>query len=215
MKPKTGKVRGKDIIKKLWSLTIGAGSTVFKADISGIWLGAIKWASAPFRVDMEGNLTASSITVTGGSITGISLDADLWDGEHLPALDSGKYMTNNGADLSWGTPPNHNIRTYTWVISIPGIGGIPGSRLAEVHTVTRIDSYVTSGTSATFNIEERSTIGSAGVDILTSDQVADIDGASDTSFANASLASGNWLWLDISATDGSPGQLVVTLTATL
>lgn len=47
------------------SLQIGEGSKVFRGDQSGIWLGASKWADAPFRVDMEGAMTATSITITG------------------------------------------------------------------------------------------------------------------------------------------------------
>ncbi len=47
------------------SLQIGEGSRVFRGDQSGIWLGAAAWADAPFRVDMAGNLTASSAIFTG------------------------------------------------------------------------------------------------------------------------------------------------------
>lgn len=47
------------------SVGIGTGSKVFRADSSGIWLGAAEFANAPFRVDMDGNATASSLTITG------------------------------------------------------------------------------------------------------------------------------------------------------
>jgi hypothetical protein len=88
--------------------------------------------------------------------------------------------------------------------------------LNEAHTVTRIDAYVAAATSVTFNIEERSTIGSAGSDIMSSDLVADVDGASDLgAFNDSSLAAGNWLWVDISAVDGTPGQIIITLTCTV
>lgn len=46
-------------------MNIGYGSKCFRADNQGIWLGASKYASAPFRVDMSGNVYASSITLTG------------------------------------------------------------------------------------------------------------------------------------------------------
>ena len=103
-------------------------------------------------------------------------------------------------------------KSYTWVIDNPAVGGIPGPRLKAAHTVIRLDSYVTAATSVTFNIEERSTIGSAGTDILSSDQVADADGATSLSFSNADLAADIWLWLDISAISGTPGKVVITLT---
>jgi len=68
----------------------------------------------------------------------------------------------------------------------------------------------------TFNIEERSTIGSPGTDILTTDQVAITTGASQTgSFNDDSLAAGNWLYIDISAISGTPAQVVITLTTTV
>jgi hypothetical protein len=80
----TGKSKGKTLIDNLWTLVVGAGSTVFKADISGIWLGAKKWKDGPFRVDMEGNVTAESISITGGSIVGISdIDAASLSGASL------------------------------------------------------------------------------------------------------------------------------------
>jgi len=103
------------------------------------------------------------------------------------------------------------IRSYTWSLSEPAIGGIPGPQLKEAHTAIRLSSYVTNGTSVTFNIEERSTIGGTGTDLLSSDQVATVSGASTTSFANSSLAADSWLWLDISAVSGTPGNVVITL----
>ena len=48
-------------------MAIGQGSKVFRADQSGIWLGAEKFADAPFSVDMLGNLIASSATLSGYS----------------------------------------------------------------------------------------------------------------------------------------------------
>lgn len=45
-------------------IAIGNGSVVFRADQSGIWLGASKFADAPFSVDMQGNLIASSATLS-------------------------------------------------------------------------------------------------------------------------------------------------------
>jgi hypothetical protein len=104
-----------------------------------------------------------------------------------------------------------NIRTYTWVIGDPEIGGIPGPRIAEIHEITRIDSYITASASVTYNIEERSIIGTTGTDILTSDLITTVSGEYSESFSNPILANGSWLWLDISDISGNPGELVVTL----
>jgi hypothetical protein len=49
----------------------GHGNEVFGVDQRGIWIGAADFDDAPFRVDMEGNLTLSgigtSITINDGS----------------------------------------------------------------------------------------------------------------------------------------------------
>lgn len=103
-------------------------------------------------------------------------------------------------------------RTFTWTIRDPAVGGIAGPRLHVDETVLRIDAFVIGGTSATFNIEERTAIGSSGTNLLSSDQVATTSGAYATSFSNSSLGAGNWLWIDVSAVSGTPTELVVVLT---
>lgn len=45
------------------NLQVGAGVQAFKVDQSGMWLGADKFADAPFRVDMEGNTTLRAATL--------------------------------------------------------------------------------------------------------------------------------------------------------
>lgn len=106
-------------------------------------------------------------------------------------------------------------RTFSWVIKNPVTGGILGPRLPEGYTVIRVDSYCSTATSVTFNIEERSVPGSAGVSILTGNQVADTNGESSTDFANSSLAADSWLYLNIIGVVGFPEQLVVTLSCTI
>lgn len=47
------------------SIAIGSGDSIFKADANGIYLGNATFASAPFRVNMSGDVTATSATITG------------------------------------------------------------------------------------------------------------------------------------------------------
>lgn len=61
---------GSDIFNDIKQMQVGNGSQVFRADQSGIWLGAATFADAPFSVDMQGNVTATSITITGYIPTG-------------------------------------------------------------------------------------------------------------------------------------------------
>lgn len=56
---------GNTNLGNLREVQIGAGNTVFRGDKSGIWLGSSKFATAPFSVDMDGNVIASSIVLSG------------------------------------------------------------------------------------------------------------------------------------------------------
>lgn len=59
---------GSDVFRDVQEMQVGAGATVFRSNQSGIWLGAKVFSNAPFRVDMNGNVTASSLGITGGSL---------------------------------------------------------------------------------------------------------------------------------------------------
>jgi hypothetical protein len=62
------------------NITSGSGTNTFGADAStGIWLGAVNFLSAPFRVTRSGVLTASAVNITGGTLTigsSASIDAN-------------------------------------------------------------------------------------------------------------------------------------------
>lgn len=55
---------GQPQLGNLFSLQIGAGNVAFKADQSGIWLGADRFVNAPFKVDMNGNITLTNADIT-------------------------------------------------------------------------------------------------------------------------------------------------------
>ena len=50
-------------------ITIGSGNNIFTANKDGIFLGSSSFSTAPFRVDMAGNMTASSATISGDLIS--------------------------------------------------------------------------------------------------------------------------------------------------
>ncbi len=50
------------------TISIGSSNSIFKADSNGIYLGNATFGSAPFRVTPAGALTASNVTITGGSV---------------------------------------------------------------------------------------------------------------------------------------------------
>lgn len=59
---------GSSLLNSAKELQIGNGSKVFRGDKSGIWLGASRFADAPFSVDMQGNVIATGLTL--GSLSG-------------------------------------------------------------------------------------------------------------------------------------------------
>lgn len=66
-------IAGSDVLDNILSMQVGNGSQVFRSDQSGIWLGASKFADAPFSVDMEGNLVATSADFSGSGYTKINI----------------------------------------------------------------------------------------------------------------------------------------------
>lgn len=51
-------------------IRIGSGENIFTADRKGIYLGSSSFETAPFSVDMQGNLIASSATIAGDITSG-------------------------------------------------------------------------------------------------------------------------------------------------
>lgn len=84
----TGVISGLNYLDKVSAIRVGAGTRSFKADESGIWLGANKFADAPFRVGMDGsgyfsgNLSAGTIDIGGADATSFHVDVDgnMWLG---------------------------------------------------------------------------------------------------------------------------------------
>jgi hypothetical protein len=109
-------------------------------------------------------------------------------------------------------------RTRQFLVAIidPVAGDdISMGRIPFACTVTRVGSVTDTGT-VTFNVEERTVIGTTGTDILSADQVADATGEEVTSsFGNSALAAGNWLFLDITSVATSPTKLTVWVEVTV
>lgn len=60
--PEPDTLRGFDDFRRISALEVGTGNRAFKSDESGIWLGANKFADAPFSVDMLGAMAVKSAT---------------------------------------------------------------------------------------------------------------------------------------------------------
>jgi hypothetical protein len=83
------------------TISIGSGSSIFKADSSGIYLGDATFGSAPFRVTPGGALTATnatitgSITVTSGTFTGYLNVDGFYIGKNVYSTYSGIFANNS------------------------------------------------------------------------------------------------------------------------
>lgn len=81
------------------TITIGSGNNVWKADTQGIYLGNSTFANAPFKVTMDGKLTALNGTfkgtIDGSTITGSTIRTAGTDSDRLEL--SGKGLTSYNA----------------------------------------------------------------------------------------------------------------------
>lgn len=109
---------GSDVFRDVKELQVGGGTSVFRANESGIWLGADAFANAPFRVDMAGNVTASSIALTGYVATG-GAAADV--NSNTTTISGGKITANTITASQLST-----ALLYAGVITIDTNGQIKG-----------------------------------------------------------------------------------------
>lgn len=58
-------IQGNDSLSSVSGLFIGAGGQAIRADpYSGFWVGAKSFAEAPFSVDLNGNIVASTLNLS-------------------------------------------------------------------------------------------------------------------------------------------------------
>lgn len=88
----TGKVAGLSQLNSVQTLQVGTGAQAFHTDQQGQWQGATKFADAPFSVDMDGNMIASSLTATGYIAVG-GAAGDVNSG--ATTISGGKITTNS------------------------------------------------------------------------------------------------------------------------
>lgn len=100
-----------DSFRNVQKFVMGAGSSRVEMNIKdGFFVGADTFATAPFSIDFAGNVIASSLTLTGGTIkagqTAYNTGTGYWLGtvSGTPKFSIGngttKYMTWDGTDLS-------------------------------------------------------------------------------------------------------------------
>lgn len=66
---KITEVRGTDYLTSTKEITVGSGTTSLRVNQQGLFLGSEQFSTAPFSVSMAGVVIASSLTLSGGSIS--------------------------------------------------------------------------------------------------------------------------------------------------
>ena len=100
---------------------------------------------------------------------------------------------------------------FTWVVSAPAIGGIPGPNIPHNFTITKIIADVTTATSVAFNIEKRSAANTAGTNCMSSEFTATTTRSSSSTFSSANGNADDELFLDISNVTGAVETLRITI----
>lgn len=78
------------------NLAVGKGTEAFKVDGDGMWLGATRFADAPFSVDMNGNMRSVSSAVGAGNarvetVEGVQYHYDAAGVLRIMTKDGGTY----------------------------------------------------------------------------------------------------------------------------
>jgi hypothetical protein len=109
--------KGSDFLDSVKSLQVGFGSKVLRVDRDGLWLGAETFASAPFSVDMDGNLIATSLNLSGFLEVGEALD-DIGSGNI-----TGTYIADGTIDTDKLNANAINGMTITGALIRTSTGG--------------------------------------------------------------------------------------------
>ena len=140
-------------------MTIGSGDNVFKADSNGIYLGNKEYGSAPFRVDMSGNLYAENVNLSGeinatsGTIGGFTITPTQMYGGIVKTSETVE-AGGNGVIMDTAGLRGYSA-TYGKVFDIPTDGSAPtfssgviNSSIFEINTnsILRTSETVGDGT---------------------------------------------------------------------
>ena len=141
--PQSSGIGGADDLRNVASIKVGAGARAFKADESGIWLGANKWVSAPFRVDMQGNVVASSATFSQYTTTGVTAGY----GKHFVSTLAWTATDYNTATWAEGTIKTSDGTTYSIVAGNTGnIAALTYVYLDPTTSITVLQKTTTAAT---------------------------------------------------------------------
>lgn len=186
--------------------------------------GVLESSGSNDLVIRTGNSTTGNITLTDGANGAINIapngtgEAQVSGQEIIDETMLGRSLTYNAGTVDADAELYTRTKTMILPAAATADAGLIRAVLEEgsATTITEVKCEVTSGTSATIQLEERAdtTPTTAGTDIMTSTLVCDADSQNTTSFTNASIAAGSLVSLQIDAQTGDP-DLAVHITYTV
>ena len=213
------------------SSTSGTSGISIKGDIGLTGSGGTSGANGVF-IGTNGTSGSSGKDGTDGTFYGTSGSSGIdgtsgKDGSGTSGSSGKNGYGSSGTSGQNGYDGWSDVNSFTWVISDPDVGGIPGPKIWNNsdgffgYDGLRIDSYISGGTDLTFNIQNRSTdellvSGTTVYTGLTTSLTLTSDSTefwrNSTIYPNIpTLINDNWLWLEITNLTGSPDKLVITL----
>lgn len=201
-------------------LTASKVGGVKDADYGDVTVSSGAWAVE----DDSHNHVISNIDALQDSLTAKANTA--WFAIAPTLIDDSIAVKMNRAEMSGYSTTSHThtefadtVRVASWSMGMGNTdldtltaGSFGGIKIENNYTITEVSAYTNSGT-VTFNIEERveTTPNTTGVDVITSDLVADTDQQETSTFSNAAIDRDDWLILTIVSITGDPTIFSVTV----
>lgn len=192
-------------------LQIGYGSEVLRASRQGLWLGAERFEDAPFSVDMQGNITAVSLDLTGFlEIGGAAADIN----GHSTTVSGGKITANSIVASKLSVSTLSSITADIGSITAGSITGvtITGGTVRTSSGSTRVEMSGSNNWLAIYKSSDlRAIFFDQGVFFYDSsgNDTGSVYAASDTLFLDASNSTGR-----IALSAGSSGYATFAINST-
>lgn len=174
-------------------LRLGTGAKSIILDIqTGMYVGAEAFTSAPFSVDFDGKVIASNITITGGSISGITLsglsagsDINIQGWTSTMTFSATDYRTitwtsgvitlANGTTFSIGTGNTGNMAAVTYIYFDKGVSTTALQVTTTAATAVGANKILIAVAQNNTDILSKATLqvfGGKGGQLITVDQIA-------------------------------------------
>lgn len=120
------KKQGRNVFTRLKQLLIGAGETLVGIDYRGIWAGAKDFESAPWKVDMQGNMSFEGSLITDSTITGSTMTGGV-----VQTAETGLRLKMSGEDNAYQFLNNNTVLAELKSRTVP-FSGLSGAAIQQI-----------------------------------------------------------------------------------